>query len=245
MRSPQLIWLYTFLFATVCFLSACAAETPIPPTATTAPSLTPAPTDTIVPPTATFTSTPTETSTPTKTPTTPPTETPTQTPTLTETPTETSTETPTNTPAPAWANPNAIRIYVTHLGTGGPLACGDTLVGISSGFIRSDTGDVEKDIATALNTLFASGQKVGSYHNATYPSSFRVGEVNFKKSTGTAIITLNGSYVKPGDYCEAKRYREQVWATARQFPEVFRVTIFLGDGKLLGDLLYAVTSKKP
>ena len=123
------------------------------------------------------------------------------------------------------------------------MACGDTLVGISSGFTRS--GDVEADIATALNTLFASGQNVGAYHNATYPSSFRVSEVKFKKSSGEAIITLGGSYVKPSDYCEGTRYREQVWATARQFPEVYRAAIFLNDGKLLGDLLYAVTSKKP
>jgi hypothetical protein len=140
-------------------------------------------------------------------------------------------------------DPNAIRIYVTHLGTGGPLACGDTLVGISSGFLR--TGNIEEDIRIAVNTLFASGQKVGAYHNATYPSSFRVSEVKYKKSNGTAVITLGGSYVKPVDRCEALRYREQVWATARHFPEVNRVTIWLENGKLLGDLLYAVTSKKP
>jgi len=241
MQIRQSFCLLIFIFAAAYFLTACGIDTPIPPTvtSTTKPSFTPNPTDTQIPPTATFTVTPTKTSTPTKTPT----NTPTDTPTITSTPTETPTETPTNTPAPAWANPNAIRIYVTHLGTGGPMACGDTLVGISSGFLKS--GDVEKDIATALNTLFASGQKVGAYHNATYPSSFRVGDVQYKKSDGRATITLNGSYVKPGDYCDATRYREQVWATARQFPEVYRVTIFLSDGKLLGDLLYAVTSKKP
>jgi hypothetical protein len=123
------------------------------------------------------------------------------------------------------------------------LACGDTLVGISSGFTRTD--DTEADITIALNTLFASGQKIGAFHNATYPSSFRVSDVDFNKSEGRATITLGGSYVKPSDYCEGKRYREQVWATARQFPEVYKVTIYLNDGKLLGDLLYAVTSKKP
>jgi len=241
MRKRQLFWLSIILIVVASLISACASETPMPPTATIKPSVTPLPTDTPVPPTATFTITPTDTTTASVTPT----NTPTETPTATDTPSETPTETPTNTPAPAWADPNAIRIYVTHLGTDGPLACGDTLVGISSGFQRSNSGEVEQDIATAVNTLFASGQKVGSYHNATYPSSFRVSDVDFKKSTGTAVITLSGSYVKPSDYCEALRYREQVWATARQFPEVYRVTIFLDDGKLLGDLLYAVTSKKP
>ena len=125
------------------------------------------------------------------------------------------------------------------------MACGDTLVGISSGFLRSESGDVEQDIVTAVNTLFASGQKVGALHNATYPSNFKVSDVDFKKSSGSAVITLSGSYVKPSDYCEAKRYREQVWVTAKQFPEVNRATIFLDDGKLLGDLLIGVINKKP
>jgi hypothetical protein len=237
MLSRQLSRLIYLVLVSSMLLSACAVATPLPPTATTRASDTPQPSETPIPPTASFTITPSETPTPTETLT----ETPTNTPTETLTPTETATETPTNTPLPAWADPNAIRIYVTHLGTGGPLACGDTLVGISSGFSR--TGDVKEDIRIAVDTLFASGQKVGGYHNATYPSSFRVSEVDFEKSSGTATITLKGSYSKPGDYCEAKRYREQVWATARQFPEVYRIVIWLDNGKLLGDLLYAVTSK--
>lgn len=243
MRKSKIFWRMTMLLVSVSIFSACASENPLPPTATVTdtPTVTVPPTSTQIPPTLTFTITPTDTSTPTPSPT----STPTDTPTATLTPSETPTETPTDTPAPAWANPNAIRIYVTHLGTGGPLACGDSLVGISSGFLRSESGDVEQDIITAINTLFASGQKVGAFHNATYPSNFRVSDVEFKKSSGSAVITLSGSYVKPSDYCDAKRYREQVWATARQFPEVNRVTIFLDDGKLLGDLLYAVTSKKP
>lgn len=233
MLSRKSFWLILILLMSAGLLSACVSATPIPPTTTTKPSDTPLPTETPIPPTATSTLTPTKTATPT--------ETATETLTNTPTPTETLTETPTNTPAPAWADPNAIRIYVTHLGTDGPLACGDTLVGISSGFSR--TGDVKDDIRIAVNTLFASGQKIGAYHNATYPSSFQVSDVKFEKSSGTAIITLRGSYVKPEDYCEARRYREQVWATARQFPEVYRATIWLENGKLLGDLLYAVTSK--
>jgi len=239
MLSGKSFWLFIIILLSVSFLSACAQSTPIPPTATVKPSNTPLPTETPVPPTATFTVTPTETATPTETPT----ATPSNTPTETLTPTETPTETPTDTPAPAWANPNAIRIYVTHVGTDGPNACGDTVIGISSGFNR--TGSVEEDIKIALNTLFASGQNVGAFRNSTYPSSFRVDSVDFKQSSGKADITLQGSYVKPGDYCDGRRYRDQVWATARQFPEVHKVTIWLTNGTLLGDLLYAVTSKKP
>lgn len=237
MFSRKSFWLIFIVLISTGLLSACATPTRIPPTATTKPSRTPQPTETLIPPTATFTASPTKTSTPTKTPT----ETPTNIPTKTSTSTETPTATPTDTPAPAWANPNAIRIYVTHLDTDGPLACGDTLIGISSGFTR--TSDVKADIRTAVNTLFASGQKIGGFHNATYPSSFRVDSVELDKSSGTAVVTLQGSYVKPSDYCEGRRYREQVWATIRQFPEVNRATIWLTNGKLLGDLLYAVTSK--
>lgn len=218
------------------WLSACASTTPLP-TATTVPmteTSTPTETPTCTA-TATFTLTPTETPTPTATSTNTPTHTP------TETPTEIPTEAPTNTPAPAWPNPNAIRIYVIHTGTNGPIACGDSILGISSGYLR--TGSVEDDIVLALNTLFATSQNVGDYYNATYSSSFKVSSVDFKESTGTAEIVLSGNYVKPKDHCDAKRYREQVWATARQFPEVHRAYISLTNGKLLGDLLYAVMLK--
>lgn len=241
MDNEKITWLkIALLILAAGLLSSCATLAPSPTATAVPPTETAAPTETTTP-TATFTVTPSDTPTPPPTFTLTPTETPSITPSQTETPTETPTET--NTPGPAWADPNVIRIYVTHLGTGGPIGCGDSLIGISSGFVR--TGDVEGDIRIALNTLFASGQKVGAYHNATYPSSFKVDDVDFKKSSGTAVITLKGSYVKPPDACEARRYREQVWATARQFPEVYRATIWLKSGALLGDLLYAVTSKKP
>ena len=231
------VWLIIFF---VC-MTACATITPASPTSTDSPTETSSPTSTPIPPTATFTSTSTETATPSPTSTATYTLTPTETQTVTPSPSTTPTPTETPTLAPAWADPNVLRIYVTHLGTGGPLACGDTLVGISSGYLR--TGDPKEDIKLALNTLFASGQKVGAYHNATYPSSFRVSDVKFKVSSGKAEITLSGKYVKPEDSCEAKRYREQVWATARQHPDVHRVSIWLSDGTLLGDRLYAVSSK--
>ena len=223
-------------------ISSCAGATPALPTATATnpPTETAVPTDTPVPPTATatFTVTPSETPTASATPTL----TPSETASITPTPSDTPTETPTETRAPAWADPNVIKIYVTHLGTGGPMACGDTLVGISSGFMK--TGDIEADVRTALNTLFASGQTIGAFHNAVYPANFRVSSVVYEAASRKAIITLSGSYVKPEDYCEATRYREQVWATARQFEGVDRAGIWLDNGKLLGDLLYAVTSKE-
>ena len=121
------------------------------------------------------------------------------------------------------------------------MACGDSLVKLYIGQISS--GDVKQDIATALNALFSSGQYNGALYNATYSSSFRVENVDYKVSSKYADITLSGSYVKPADYCDARRYREQVWATARQFEDVSSVTIRLDNGLLLGDLLSAFWDK--
>ncbi len=115
------------------------------------------------------------------------------------------------------------------------MGCGDTLVGVSAGYLR--TGDVEEDVRLAMNTLFATGEWSGDLYNATHASSFRVSGVDYTASSNEVRITLSGSYAQPDDYCDARRYREQVWATARQFPEVDRAYIALSNGKLLGDLL--------
>jgi len=190
-------------------------------------------------PTLPPTSTPTSTFTPTATAT--PTETPTITPSPTDTPTATPTATPTetatNTPAPfVGLSPHIIWRYFTHLGTGGPVACGDSLVAYDTGFAR--TGDIEEDVRLALTRLFESGGPyIGALYNATYQSNIRVVAVDHKKSNGVVTITLAGSFVKPEDGCDRLRYREQVWATARQFPEVSQAIIWI-NGTLLGDHLW-------
>ena len=175
-------------------------------------------------PTATLTDTPTPTVTNSLTPTHTPSSTPTETPSVT----------PTSTPTKVsgYIPENAIVIYLTHIGTGGPVACGDSLVPIMIGHIR--TGDIEKDIEIAVNTLFSIGQYSLGLYNATYPSSLRVADVYLEK--GEAIVVMGGSYVKPVDACDASRYRAQVWTTIQQFPEVNRA-IPKVKGALLGDLL--------
>jgi len=218
-----------FLIAIVFLLSACEPKPSPTPTTPFVP-----PTKTSVPTTATFTETPTLTSTLTSTITatsTTTTSTPTDTPTITLTPTRT-----------AYVIPeNAIMAYFTIIGTGGPVACGDSLYAIYTG--RDRTGSVEEDIRIALDAIFSSGQYVGALYNATYLSSFKVGDVSFNISNGTATISLAGIYVKPESYCDARRFRDQVWATARRFPEVKRAVITVRGGALLGDLLYAIQDK--
>lgn len=210
-------------------LTACSSDAAIQPT-----SIVNSPTRTL---TQTITHTPI-----------PPTYTPTLTPTLTDTPlpTATSSHTPTATPSSTptgtpsltptkvygFIPENAIIFYLTHIGTGGPVACGDSLVAVMTGHIR--TGDIEKDIKLAVDTLFSIGQYSGYLYNATYPSSLRVGGVYMEKTN--AIVELGGTYVRPNDACDASRYRAQVWSTIRQFPEVDRA-IPKVKGALLGDLL--------
>jgi hypothetical protein len=180
---------------------------------------------------ATFTEEPTSTLTPT----------PTLTPSLTETtsPTATETSTPTatltDTPVPVSGIPeNAIVFYLTHIGTGGPIGCGDSLVKLSTGQLK--TGDLATDMKIALDAVFSTAQYVGSLYNATYPSKLSVNAVDFNKSSGVAEVYMGGSYQKPESSCDASRYRSQVWATALQFDEVSRFIPWIGD-KLLGDRL--------
>ena len=106
-------------------------------------------TPTSIPPSETSSPTLTETHTPTPTDSLTPTLTPSN--TATETPTETTTPTPTK--VTGYVPDNAIVIYLTHIGTGGPIACGDSLVAIMTGYVR--TGNIETDIALAVDTLFS------------------------------------------------------------------------------------------
>ena len=168
----------------------------------------------------------TRTQTPTPSPSPPP----------TETHTPSATETPTETPI-GYIPEGAIWFYATSIGTGGPIGCGDTLIKLWTGYVR--TGNISDDLTYALNTVFSVGPYAAGFYNATYPSSMRVKDVKMS-SNGTATVYFDGSYVPPKDSCDASRFRSQVWGTALQFPEVTRFIPWIGD-KLLGDRLAAFT----
>jgi len=182
-------------------------------------------------PSATFTEEPTSTLTLT------PTHTPSPTETASSTPTETltSTETPTNTLVPvSGIADNAIVFYLTHIGTGGPIGCGDSLVRLSTGQLR--TGDIATDLKIALDAVFSTAQYAGALYNATFPSTLVVNSVSFNITSGVAEVQMGGFYQKPASSCDASRYRSQVWATALQFDEVTRFIPWVGSN-LLGDRL--------
>jgi len=165
-------------------------------------------------------------------------------PTQTTTPTSTPTDIPTNTPTPTvsgYIPSNSIFIYFIHLDTGGPVGCGDSLVPLTIGHVRSD--DVIQDMTIALNALFSASQYSGALINTTYISNLHVNNIDFEKSSGIATIYMTGSFTKPDNNCDKSRYRAQVWSTAKQFPEVKRAVILV-DSKLLGDLLVASSKDK-
>jgi len=156
-------------------------------------------------------------------------------PTLEPSATPSPTETATPTPAPwGYIPEDAIVFYLVSLDTGGPVGCGDSLVRLTTGRTRS--GDLAADLKVALDTIFTVGQHVGGLYNATYPSSLKVGGVDFNSATGVASVQLAGSYVKPESSCDASRYRSQVWATALQFKQITRFIPWVGNS-LLGDRL--------
>lgn len=98
---------------------------------------------------------------------------------------------------------------------------------------------MKADVKTALQRLFSYGVKnIGNLYNPLYQSKLRIERVEYNKSTQQVRIYSSGGFVKPKDECDQLRYREQVWATVRQFPGVKRVDIWVGS-KLLGDLLAA------
>jgi hypothetical protein len=200
-------------------------STPAIPTATLVP-----PTETPLPPTAT--STATTTFTPTASPTVTATRTSTSTPTEEPTPTPTAT----NTAVPQSGIPsNVIVKYLVLPGSGGSTGCGDSLVPVSAGFVR--TGDIKEDVKIAITSLFSTGTKyAGNLYNPLFQSKLRVTDVSYKKNSSNVTIHLTGSFTKPKEDCDKLLYRAQVWSTARQFPEVKLATIWLNQ-YLLGDLL--------
>lgn len=208
------------------FASGCtsAAQTPtsLPPSPTQpAPAATLAPTETPVPPSAT--PEPTATATPE-----PPTATPQ--PTETTVPTETPTETPTAAAAPAGGGVAAVEdpilMYFISENDNGPVACGDFIIGVSTGVSRSkDTG---ADIQLALERLFAQpGEYAFGLYNPLFRSNIRVDEVEFTSSNGLAQVYLRGKYVRPQDKCDNLRVKAQVWTTVRQFRGVKMTNIYL------------------
>jgi hypothetical protein len=162
---------------------------------------------------------------------------PSSTPTLadTATPTLTLTATPlsqADIPFPA-ASASSINIYFVLLNAGSG-ACGDRFIAVSSG--SNKTGNIARDVKTALQSLFSYHQKkYGSLYNALGTSRFHANEVAFGDN-GLIEVRLSGDFDRPTDACENTRVKSQIWATIKQFPEIKQTNIFLGNVPF-GDLI--------
>ena len=219
-------------------LSACSSATPVadlPTDTRTAPpptlTETALPSATPLPPTETPTETPLPTATVTESPT------PTQTPSLTPTPEPTDTPEPTatNTAVPQLTFDESILMYFVHVGTGGPVACGDSLVAYRTGFVK--TGNIAADVQTGLNALWQQAPYRDGLYNATSTSRLQVTRVEFDPYAQDMGVYVTGSFVPPTDSCEKLRYNAQIRATALQFGGVSMLRFWLDNGLLLGDLL--------
>lgn len=125
-------------------------------------------------------------------------------------------------------------IYLVQTNTGGPVACGSSLIKVNTGLPR--TGDNATDIASALRRLLVKLKFMVGLYNPVYLSNMSVASVNFNPSSGLATVDLIGSYVRSGDSCDDGRVHDQIWTTIRQFPGVKGVLVRL-NGNLLGDIL--------
>jgi hypothetical protein len=127
-----------------------------------------------------------------------------------------------------------VYFYLVQTNTGGPIACGASLIKVNTGLAR--TGDNATDIAAALRRLLVKAKYMVGLYNPVYLSNMSVTGVNFNPDTGLATVDLAGSYVRSGDSCDDGQVHDQIWTTIRQFPGVKGVLVRL-NGNLLGDIL--------
>jgi hypothetical protein len=128
---------------------------------------------------------------------------------------------------------NPIRIYMIAPDTGGPI-CGGNVVGLATTATR--TGDVAKDVETALQQLFlVNSTKVGGLLNPVGALDLSIESVNFDPS-GLITVLFIGDFPRPHDKCDRGRIRAQIWTTIRQFPEIKATNIFLNGGNF-GDFV--------
>ena len=131
--------------------------------------------------------------------------------------------------------PQMLQMFLIATGDNGQsgqlVGCGDSLVPVqievpaSQGVLRASFGAL-----LALKDQFY-GQS--GLYNALYQSDLQLASVTL--TNGNAVIKLTGTLTLAGE-CDNPRVAAQLEATARQFPTVTDVTIYIND-KLLADAL--------
>jgi hypothetical protein len=131
--------------------------------------------------------------------------------------------------------PQMVQMFLVAIGDNGQsgelVGCGDSLVPVqieippSQGVLRASFGAL-----LSLKTQFY-GQS--GLYNALYQSDLKLENVII--TAGKAVINLTGTLTLAGE-CDNPRVAGQLEATARQFPSVTEVVIYI-NGKLLADAL--------
>jgi hypothetical protein len=135
----------------------------------------------------------------------------------------------------ATAGPQMVNMFLVAVGdngiSGDMIGCGDSLI------------PVQVEIAPSQGVLRASFEKLlalkdqfygqSGLYNALYQSDLQLESVTI--NAGKAVINLTGSMLL-GGVCDNPRVAAQLEATARQFPTVSDVSIFI-NGKALADAL--------
>jgi hypothetical protein len=126
--------------------------------------------------------------------------------------------------------------YLVAENTGGPFACGDSLLRVYPGIAK--TGDIETDLRSAMNAMFSnSHHHYNGLLNPLHASSLWFADAAFQGSE--LHVRLRGDLVRPKDDCESKRMYAQVWQTIFHNSGQDRAVVWLNQA-LFADLLVVI-----
>lgn len=132
-----------------------------------------------------------------------------------------------------------VKIYLVALGDNGKngkkVGCDDSLVPVTRKVTATAT-----PLKAALMELFADRQpdkKEVDLNLGNYWRGMRLKSVSIEK--GTALIHLTGEAPPVAGICDEPRIKGQIIETAKQFPTVKRVKVFI-NGKSMNELISPV-----
>ena len=118
-----------------------------------------------------------------------------------------------------------VKVYLVALDdagkTGKKIGCGDSLVAVTR-TINPTTSTLKAAMEELVATPNDDDKKLGNY---VFGPELKVQSVSISK--GTATIRFSGQISVAG-ICDEPRITEQIVATAKQFPNVKRVKVFVG-----------------
>lgn len=132
-------------------------------------------------------------------------------------------------------DPRFILYFLIAEDTGGTVACGDNLVAINTGILR--TGNAEEDVKISMRALFSIGSPyVSGLRHSGYQSNLQVISAEYSRGNKVVNVYLSGTVIKPDNNCDKERFRVQIFATAQQFDNVTKAYVWVGSIPI-GDFL--------